>query len=1027
MKKTLRRARCWPNSLLLAVLSLGQLTSTQAQIDLEQCIEALHRADISNNNRLNRDPEYIEFLNEVSDNSFGSVSYEELPEVAKANFETYMGFSGVVDITGTKPGSYPTSQQLRMLESFCEATMVAVKESTIFSAPKKEVEEEDSEPELKATVSRESRGNVPTTGEASEENDLKQSFSDAEIADVQEIDGADNVLYVTAESLAQQATSQVPTLIPTDPEFLNATDTEWNNTLAPSDEGDIEPIGWDEEETTMTTTETPVTITSSPSERPTQSFSPTFTALPSPAPSTSPTISLAPTRGRYRDCQIVMKFSDIDGDKVLNELEYVWFLNDNWENPYPGAKFDDLPQILKDNFLNFASNTTNEIDISGLDAADEDNDFLDRVCEETENAILQAAEEGGGSSEHAAMSTFKKCLEVVTEYDLNSDSQLDEIEFTELLHKLSNSKFGSAGFADLPDVLQENFDTIAGHNKDTLDLVGAKQGEELTGKQEEKLAEVCMGLSFALDEAIQELTEDESSIFDTGDTLTMLEFADCFMKINTYDKNEDLGLNQVEYTEIVNHLAMNHFDSLTFTELPTRLQENFFRLATADGDIDIEGSAPEATPGSVQQKYLEEVCIETISSIKIVLKPASPAHTPITSTSVEPVIIHSSFNIYSDVYIAEEELTMGKAREHLEEAYKSFVMKVMDQSTTAGVTQRAPRHLEEEYTDLKPLISLHRDSPTIYHLQDLVCAGSQTQETTCKTAFARYNITILDGSDPGDVYDKFVKMTQRSIDSGILQSELERIDPGSLLSVIGSSQHLVYDESSSALDGGVTTESDKAEDNESGSGSGKKRVALVAVAFACLAIGAIIGLVIVRYRRKLAEMKQEESDSFADALFGYGKTPSDTESKEHDEKFVQEEETTCSERDNAMRSIFRSCGSDADDASRDAAIGPMEVVDVGDGVVSAQNEVEAGVSKHLYRKPQGGSVDSFMSDFSSIPPLTRPAVHNETSNGESVLSENDLSFAFRRYALNGAKKNRGEQSTQNAKEEEEEEDPHDVV
>jgi hypothetical protein len=734
---------------------------------------------------------------------------------------------------------------------------------------------------------------------------------------------------------------------------------------------------------------------------------------------TAPSPSPSPSDDPLSVCKKVMRFSDVDADGMLNKMEYVWFLNDNWDNLYPGVDFQDLPQSLKDNFNGFAMDGV--IDIAVLNSEDpmseDQEEFLDGICSSTEAVISSAGGENAG--EEASMATFEYCLEFVTAVDENGDSWIEAPEYTSLINELSKGSFGGGGsFEDLPSVLQESFNDLS--ISAAIDLGGALPGTNLSSSQQEIIENFCVETSFALEEAAKSIGE--GNTFDTTDTSTMLEYAACFMGMNDRDRNQDQKLDADEYIGLVNLMGKERFQDLDFAQLPLVLQDNFINLQTND-TINIEGSQEGQMAGRAQQQLLERVCVETTAAVNMAIAmgidvSSTPAvlanETAEVSIQEEPLVIHSAFNIYSDVWIADEEFIMGPTRFNLEEAYRQFVMEVVDGLKHENDQRRKERWLQGSISRQdgtlaqaiiqRPLAVLDRDSPSIDQIVDLSCAGG-TDGATCKTVYASYKISPLEEDmDKEGLYDEYVRVTQSFIDGGILQGSLQQVDPNTSISVIGASDPVVFTSEvpSQAPVESIPFYSDKGSEERTET-SKKKTIAIIAVAVGGLLVASLIGLVVVRYRKEKTAAALSTASSSNGDRFSDGKA-SETVSNKEDEFQLEGSLGGRSGSGNGSTGsghssrIFRSrLGGESDsddDVLRDEELGKMQVIELSagsDGNVVI-NDFEANSPANILRNL--GRQTPFSA---SLPPIRKK--NDEASSAASA----EMSFEFRRFSLGDGK------------------------
>jgi hypothetical protein len=92
-------------------------------------------------------------------------------------------------------------------------------------------------------------------------------------------------------------------------------------------------------------------------------------------------------------------------------------------------------------------------------------------------------------------------------------------------------------------------------------------------------------------------------------------------------------------------------------------------------------------------------------------------------------------------------------------------------------------------------IGYNAATATIISLRPNASCSSQTPPSAGSllcflTAYGQYNVTVQDGGDLNFVYDMAVRDTQAAIEQGVLQEELERVDPTSIFTVEAASEPL---------------------------------------------------------------------------------------------------------------------------------------------------------------------------------------------------------------------------------------------
>ncbi|CAB9499249.1 expressed unknown protein [Seminavis robusta] len=1048
--------------LILGTLVLAPLlmNGSYAQTgDLEICLDAIEEADTSGNNRMSKE-EYVVFLNNITSGDFGFTTYENLPEALLMNFEIYEQTGGVIDIRGATLRANANKRQKRVVETLCETTDMAIavlptyvsvnRNSDLDSNSTASIESNTTRLSLNGTDHLEFIGtnqtalalqnetlstpNVTASGGYNNTNITETTSTSSTSNTTPPLSENDQVAtnYSSQPNATDAALQQDPTHGPT---VANATIAPSAIASAPlgEPESSLPPTSSPSSAPTVATTrpsvptQSPSLSTPGPSVLPTapstletssvrdinatagtNDTNDTGTDLSTSSPTNAPTNStsepeptiapidvmsadnvtnateadngsqsvssetlqaptMAPSLDPQSGCKMVMSFADIDEDDAMNEMEYVWFLNDNWDNPYPGAVFQDLPQGLKDNFNNFASE--GQIDISMLNSenpmSNDQEAFLDRVCAETE-IVLSAEPVSDTDGDEASMATFKECLESLTLHDENGDSWLEFDEYVALIKVLSGGDFGQDNFEALPDELQDNFYALAISSR--IDLGGAKHGADLSAPQKEVLDTICIETSYALEEANKNAGEGDT--FDTVDTNTMLEYAACFMGMNDVDQNDDFALDQSEYIDLINLMGKYRFQNYNFTQLPLLLQDNFWNLQT-DGSIDIEGSQEGQSPDSAQQHHLGEVCLETTAAVNMAIAMAieyTGSDTSMTTASPsdltpqgEPIVIHSSFNIYSDVWIAGEEFIMGMTRDSLQEAYRQFVMEAIDGLRQQGRQRQyfGGRSLQE--TVRRPLAVLDRESPSIDNIVDLNCAGA-SEGAICKTVFASYKISPMDGDmDRQGLYAEYVRVTQSFIDGGLLQITLERVNPETMITRT------------------MTTTSEWRPTEKD-------------YCFPSQLWSRTLGSNIASIGKGSSDHSQQRKEGFISL----------SQNSKRVKEIFRIRSSRIPQQYAYLREVRRlggDLGTESDeDGMHDEELGKMQVIDLApcNGVNAATNDFEAISQAHMRnlvkRQQQQHSRDG-------VPPLRR----KKNDDMGSQASE-DLSFAFRRYAIDGEDK-----------------------
>ena len=91
------------------------------------CKTAMTAADMSRDQQMDTG-DYARFVNILSGNGYPSKDYELLPELLKTNFIEHSNDSGVVNISGSRPGTPSITEEQASLEAFCDTTVSVLNE-----------------------------------------------------------------------------------------------------------------------------------------------------------------------------------------------------------------------------------------------------------------------------------------------------------------------------------------------------------------------------------------------------------------------------------------------------------------------------------------------------------------------------------------------------------------------------------------------------------------------------------------------------------------------------------------------------------------------------------------------------------------------------------------------------------------------------------------------------------------------------------------------------------------------------------
>ncbi|KAL3921946.1 MAG: hypothetical protein SGILL_002477 [Bacillariaceae sp.] len=551
--------------------------------------------------------------------------------------------------------------------------------------------------------------------------------------------------------------------------------------------------------------------------------SPTAPSEPaSGPPSPNPPSAGPPTSGvdcsdtvARNQCNTALSIADLSRDDLMDETEYVRFVNRLANNEYAGSTFDQMPGNIQQNFDKFAE-TNEQINIfgskPGQSPSPEQDDFLDALCCETDLAVQNPGAgtptvpppSGGEPSVPGPAESFPPtfqdtiCRTAMASSDFNRDDNLDETEYVRFLNRLTSNEFAGLSFVDLDETLQANFVSLAGTDGQ-IDIFGSKPGQTTNESQQANLEEICLDTAIALDSRGGSNPNPPSPAPvvapQPGVTPTLPPtFAEttCYTAMATADFNRDDYLNQDEFVRFLNRLTSNDFEGLSFSDLPAELIATYSELsAGSENGIYIFGSKQGQTATENQEDFLEKVCLDVAIALNEgsggapVETPSGPTNPPGGDPTFAPGFseIYNSFIISNAIGLTASDLESGAVRQGLDDAYGEFAVKAMNQ--LAAVVANA-RQDQQNLRRRKLVVALSPESDEIYLLLDSDCPEGTVARNTCQTAFAKFDVTITD-EDPQEVSDEYTTATQVMISNGLLQTTLIEVDPSSLLSIVNAS------------------------------------------------------------------------------------------------------------------------------------------------------------------------------------------------------------------------------------------------
>jgi hypothetical protein len=338
------------------MLSQGQTTNNTTQ----ECTKFMALSD-ANRDMLMSTDEYVTFINYMSDNFYGNVTFAQLPEELTTNFEVWAGSDLSLGIEGSYPGASQTPYQADRLEAICYDTRTVLSAITT-QAPSLNISQTPTiAPTPKATmlepvdISFADCRTAMAVSDLSRDNELDtqeyvrfvsfMSESQFQFTEYDELPELLRFNFVTLSevnpvtgSRSMNITGSAPGTNPADltPEILASLENKCQqtqnavNTVSlfglPTSTAPIAPG-----ETISPVVMTPVTTQGPSTEatildivlppRPPINLSPSIFQSRSPVAET--TVPTTRPTNSFQECRLSIAFSDRNRDNLINETEYV--------------------------------------------------------------------------------------------------------------------------------------------------------------------------------------------------------------------------------------------------------------------------------------------------------------------------------------------------------------------------------------------------------------------------------------------------------------------------------------------------------------------------------------------------------------------------------------------------------------------------------------------------------------------------------------------------------------------------------
>ena len=776
---------------------------------MQQCNIALSVGDQNRDDFLN-EAEYVRFLNQLSKQMFGSISFSALPQYYQDSFSKFADGGNALDVTGSKPGSSASDEQEGFLEELCTETI------GFLNNPPPPSEPAPTAPVVAPTSPPATGGEVDCEGTIPR----SQCNTALAIADLNRDDTLDETEYIRFVNRLNLNAYTTITRFSDLPANVQASFYKF------ADSGNtIDVIGSKPGQTASASQgeflDQLCCEADLAADNPGAPFAPISSPVDAPSPAV-PTTSFPPPGGSpvncdgtisQAQCNLGLAIADLSRDNLLNEEEYVRFLNRLSGNEYTGVSFNDLPGNIIANYNKFAT-TGGQIDINGSkpgqNPTSAEEAFLAQLCCETDLAVQNPGQPttqvpGEPSTPPPAGSlppTFlpSLCRTAMASSDFDRDDFLSEDEYVRFLNRLTRNEFQGLNFDDLDSRLQDNFYDLA--DNDLISIIGSKPGQSPNDAEAEHLEDVCVSTAIALNPAPPSEPTTPTPVAPVAPSTPVAEpsppptFTDtlCRTAMASSDFNRDDRMNEDEYVRFLNRLTRNEFIDDSFSTLEVPLPQTFDKLKDEeDGQINIYGAKPGQDASEEQEEFIIEICLEVSVALDHLGETFGPTKSPASTPSKAPdqtpptlppgvSEVYNSF-ILSNPFQTAEDLEDGLNREGLNTAYEFFAQQSVEQLD--GI-QRRLQSSSPLLRKRKLAVSFLDGSDQIYLLLDSECPDSVPQNEVCQTAFANFRVSI-DMEDAQEISDLYTAETQELIASGALQNILSTNDPKNPLKIVNAS------------------------------------------------------------------------------------------------------------------------------------------------------------------------------------------------------------------------------------------------
>jgi hypothetical protein len=530
------------------------------------CKTALVVGDsIERDDRMTQD-EYVRFIARLVPNGEVSVtaSFATIPAVFQSSFQTLASDQTYIDVTGSKPNSSPTTEEAANLENICVVTNAAIITyenggAQMTLAPSPAVTDTDTN--TTDVTDDDLAGDWILTDEAYAACKLDMMYSDLNRDNV--LDPDEYVRFINRSVNSTAATFASPADLPES--FQTSFEA-----LSGGGSG-IDVAG------------------SKPAPSPTSDQD---KHLKTVCRATGKTVSVyvgggdsnpgatAPPMDEFqKECADALSVADRDSNGVMDESEYVRFLNKLMGSTF--TDFDSLADALRANYENISQGTSDGVNIDGAShgtLTSSEYEQIVFVCSETEK-VLNSSKSEIEDLNDLSDEEFQHCMTILGVADVNNNGWLEPIEYVEVVNLVTNREYKGAAFSDLDELFRVSYEKSVGSNS-FVDVAGAKDGNEATDEQLKNLKSVCVGLL----DTVQVYETPTDGERDKCISLLKPRFLD------------DQSLSSDDYLWLVQKLSAETWKSMTSIEaLPFVVGDNYEWVKYGGNSIDLakvgDGSA----------------------------------------------------------------------------------------------------------------------------------------------------------------------------------------------------------------------------------------------------------------------------------------------------------------------------------------------------------------------------------------------------------------------------------------------------